>query len=101
MVKVFWTYQAKLDLKEIFNFIAKNSKKYAHLQVHEIRESIKLLKSQQKLGKICKDFHNPEVREIISTNYRIVYLIVDKNRIDILFVHHGNRDLEKRISNII
>ena len=35
----------------------------------------------------------PEIREIIVGNYRLIYFIVEQNRIDILTVYHSSRIL--------
>ena len=39
-----------------------------------------------------------DLKLIIEGNYRIIYKIVGKKRIDILLIHHGARSLKKRIS---
>jgi mRNA-degrading endonuclease RelE of RelBE toxin-antitoxin system len=39
---------------------------------------------------------NPAVRELVEGNYRIIYKIIDKEKIDILTVHHSARDLNRR-----
>jgi len=36
------------------------------------------------------------IRELIEGNYRIIYLIINDERIDILTVHHSARDLTRR-----
>ena len=45
MVKINWTSQANLDLKDIFDFIAKNSDKYAHVQIAKIKTNVKIFKN--------------------------------------------------------
>ncbi|WP_394368663.1 type II toxin-antitoxin system RelE/ParE family toxin [Marivirga atlantica] len=40
-----------------------------------------------------------EIRELIEGNYRIVYRIIDKEKVHILLVHHGARDLTKRLES--
>ncbi|MGB1316325.1 MAG: type II toxin-antitoxin system RelE/ParE family toxin [Chitinophagales bacterium] len=100
MVKINWTSQAKYDLKEIFNFIAKDSRKYAHQQISKIRVKVLHLKTQTNLGKINKEFNDDNIREFIVGNYRIIYRIKNKDRIDILLVHHGARNLTYRIKNL-
>ncbi|WP_374443481.1 type II toxin-antitoxin system RelE/ParE family toxin [Epilithonimonas sp.] len=37
------------------------------------------------------------MREIIEGNYRIIYRIISENEVHILMVHHGARDLIRRI----
>ncbi len=38
MVKVVWTNYAYLDLKDIHDYIAKDSIKYAHFQIRRIKD---------------------------------------------------------------
>lgn len=40
------------------------------------------------------EFENENIRELIKGNYRIVYQIIDDNRIDILTVHNCARLIE-------
>jgi len=96
MVQINWTFQAKEDLKSIAECIAKDSQKYARLQVLRIRQRTKILTSQIYSGKIVLEIDMQNVRELIEGNYRIIYLIVNEERIDILTVHHSARDLTRR-----
>jgi toxin ParE1/3/4 len=62
MVCLNWTLQAEMDLKNIYDFIALDSKKYAQIQIYRIREKVKLLKYQPKLGRIVPEFANNNIR---------------------------------------
>ncbi len=96
MVRINWTFQAKNDLKSIAEFIAKDSAVYAKRQVLKIRGRTEILKEQIRIGRIVPEIDNPDIRELIEGNYRIIYKVVSNNRIDILTVHHSARDLTKR-----
>ena len=91
MVRINWTLQAKDDLKNIADYISKDSVVYAKRQVFRIKNRTDILKTQPRAGRFV-----PEIRELIEGNYRIIYKIVSKDRIDILTVHHSARDLTKR-----
>ena len=95
MVQINWTFQSKGDLKSIADYISRDSKLYAKLQVVRIRNRTRILKSQIRLGKIVPEIDNKNIRELIEGRYRIIYKIVSKNRIDILTVHHSSRDLKR------
>ena len=97
MVRIKWLLAAKNDLKEIYDYISLDSKRYAKLQVERIQNKTEILKSQIEIGKIVEELNEPKVREILEGNYRIIYRIVSKNELHILLVHHGARDLSKRI----
>ena len=91
MVKINWTNFALKDLNEIADFISKDSVRYAQMTVKYLFESPTLLKTHPKAGRIVPEFKEENLRELIRGSYRIVYRIVDKNRIDILTVHHSAR----------
>jgi len=44
-------------------------------------------------GRRVPEADDGEVREVIFQSYRILYWIVDEQRIDIIGVVHGSRDL--------
>ena len=91
MVKIKWTNFALQDLEEIGDFISKDSIRYAQMTVKYLFESPSILKTHPKAGRIVPEFKEDNLRELIRGSYRIVYRIVDKNRIDILTVHHSAR----------
>lgn len=97
MVRIKWLLSAKNDLKEIYDYISLDSKRYAKLQVERIQNKTEILKSQIEIGKIVEELNDPKVREIIEGNYRIIYRIISKSELHILLVHHGARDLSRRI----
>lgn len=91
MVKVVWTNSAILDLDAIGEYIAKDSIRYAEIMVTELFESVDILEGFPKSGSIVSEFNNQKIRQLVMGNYRIVYLIVDEFRIDILTVHNCAR----------
>lgn len=91
MVKVIWTDSAIFDLNEIGEFISKDSERYAQLTVDRLFNAVDILEEQPRLGKMVPEFQNDKLRELIRLNYRIVYLIVDPYRIDIITVHRCER----------
>lgn len=97
MVQIVWLKDAKTDLKEIYDYISLDSKRYARLQIERIRHSIKILKTEPEIGKLVTEINQPEIREIIEGNYRIVYRIISSKYIHILMVHHSARDLRRRV----
>ncbi|WP_423820099.1 type II toxin-antitoxin system RelE/ParE family toxin [Salinimicrobium sp. TIG7-5_MAKvit] len=96
MVQINWTVQAREDLQSIVKYIARDSLKYARLQIIRIRLRTKILTSHIYSGKIVEEINREDIRELIEGNYRIIYRIVDQERVDILTVHHSARDLGKR-----
>lgn len=91
MAKIRWLKSAKLDLKEIYEFIASDSKKYAKHQILQIRERTNVLKRQPFAGKIVAEYDSPTIREIVFSHYRIIYRIVNKDLLHIILIQHGAR----------
>jgi toxin ParE1/3/4 len=91
MVKINWTNFALQDLLEIADFISKDSDRYARMTVKYLFESPSILKTHPKAGRIVPEFNDEHLRELIRGSYSLVYRIVDKNRIDILTIHHSAR----------
>ena len=96
MAKLRWLKSSRDDLKDIYNFIAADSKKYASFQINKIRSRTNVLKNHPKAGKIVKEFQDDEIREIVSGHYRIFYRLISKDLIHIILVHHGARKFPRK-----
>jgi len=83
-------------LKDIAEYIWKDSKLYAKLQVTRLKTRTRVLKTQTRSRKIVFEINRENIRELIEGSYRIIYTIVEDNRIDILTIHHSARDLTRR-----
>ena len=94
MGKIIWTNNAKKDLKNISDYIAKDSKYYANIFINKIQNAIKKLKNFCEIGRIVSEYSDKHLRELIHYNYRIVYKIIDKN-IYIVTIVHSSRDFTK------
>jgi addiction module RelE/StbE family toxin len=95
MVRINWTEQSRKDLKDIYDYISRDSKKYAKHQVVKLQSKTKLLKKAPKIGRVVTELDNSAYRELIEGNYRIIYKILGKDSIDILTVHHSAKDFSK------
>ena len=95
MGEITWTEKATSNLEAIFNYIAKDSKIYAARYVKALIQATKKLESMPRRGRIVPELENPELREVIYRNYRIVYRVVGADDdIEILAVIHGARDMK-------
>ena len=72
MVRLNWTIQAIDDLKDIAEYIAKDSQRYASLLVKRIRNKAILLKTQPDSGRMVDEVERQDIRELIEGNYRII-----------------------------
>jgi toxin ParE1/3/4 len=95
MVRINWTELSVDDLKEIYDYIAEDSVRYAEITVNKIYNRAQILKNQPRSGKIVPEFNDQHIREIISDNYRIVYRILSESQVDILRIYHSARLLGK------
>jgi len=91
VVEVRWTVLAVKDLKNIFDFIALDSKVYAKTQVQHIRNKVAILQNQPLVGRVVPELKNENIREIITGNYRIIYRVISIKKIDILTIYHTSR----------
>ena len=96
MAKIVWTDLSVLDLKEIFDYISKDSKRYAENQVKRIKVKTEILKSKPEAGRIVPELQIKQIRELIEGSYRIIFRILDTDLIEILTVHHSARDFDFR-----
>jgi addiction module RelE/StbE family toxin len=91
MVEIKWTNFAIENLKEIGDHIEKDSLKYAEIVVNSLFDSTEILEQYPLSGRVVPEFNDNNIRELIRGSYRIVYRILNENRIDILTIHHSAR----------
>lgn len=86
---------AKRNIKEIYEYIARDSIYYAMETTRKIRENILELKRSPYLGRYILEIEDKRYRELLYKSYRIVYMLsLNKNTIYILFVAHGKRNFK-------
>jgi toxin ParE1/3/4 len=91
MVQIVLSRIAKQDLKDIVDYIKRNSVHYAYLENKKIQEAIDQLSYQPLIGKVLPEQEDINLREMIFRNYRIIYQIEDNTKIQILTIHHHSR----------
>jgi len=96
MVRISWARLSVDDLKSIAEYIGRESKYYAKVQILKISNRTKVLKLQPYSGKIVPEVNDEIIPELIEGNYRIIYEITSEELITILTVHHSSRDLNTR-----
>jgi addiction module RelE/StbE family toxin len=94
MVKLVWTELSTEDLKEIFDYIAKDSVRYASITVNKIYNRAQDIIDNPYVGRVVPEINIKVIREVISGNYRIVYKIINEFQVDILRVYHSARLLK-------
>lgn len=53
------------------------------------------LEQYPMLGRVVPEVENPNIRELIHKNYRVIYTIISDNRIDIIAIHNSLRPLNE------
>ncbi len=91
-VSIFWSKRARTDLEEIISYIAQDSPTAASNFATKIIEASSVLERFPTVGRIVPEFGDPNIREILYRNYRIVYQ-TSENTALIVTVFHGSRPL--------
>ena len=89
MVEIKWTDFAIENLNDIGDYIEKDSFKYAEIVVNYLFDSVEILEQHPLAGRMVSEFNDTNIRELIRGSYRVVYKILNENRIDILTIHHS------------
>lgn len=89
-MKVYWTQEALVRLREINSFIAEDNPGMADIFVDELISAAESLEKFPERGRVVPELSIETIREIIYKNYRIVYLIKKKS-IDVLTVFESHR----------
>ncbi|MBC8185477.1 type II toxin-antitoxin system RelE/ParE family toxin [candidate division KSB1 bacterium] len=93
MVKIKWSKDSIESLKEICKFIAEDSPYFAKIFRDKIFELVEYLEKFPKLGRKVPEVNDPNVREIIYKNYRIIYQIKE-GFLEIIIIIHSSRLLK-------
>jgi plasmid stabilization system protein ParE len=92
--KIIWTDDGIKSFEDVVQYISNDSEYYASEFAKRILSSIEKLPEFPYIGRIVPEYNNPDLREIIYQNYRIVYKI-SGNAVYLLLVIHGGRQLPK------
>ena len=93
-VKVQWTGPAEADLKNIFQYISKDSEYFADQIIDSLIDASLRLEQHPKMGRVIPETEDDHLREVIVLNYRLMYEIIDPYRIDVIAVIHGATDFK-------
>lgn len=61
--------------------------------MQQIIQAVDRLEAHPESGRKIPEASGEELREIIFQEYRIMYWIIDTERVDIIAVVHGSRDM--------
>ena len=76
-MRVQWTPQATEDLQAIYDYIGRDSPKYAALVVERIISAVDTLEQFPLAGRSVPEHARDDVRELVRPPYRIVYRVLE------------------------
>lgn len=86
-----WSIPAKNDLKQIFDYILKDSKHYADKVTYDIIERSESLQDFPQMGRMVPEIEDPSIREVLIHSYRLIYKTLP-GEIEVLALVHSKRD---------
>ena len=89
-MKLLWSLRAQQDLLEIGRYIARDDRVAARRWVERLRRKASLATKFPKAGRVVPEYSQPELREFLVRNYRIVYQVCD-NAIKIITIFEGHQ----------
>jgi toxin ParE1/3/4 len=90
--KICWTQDGIQSLEEVIEHIARDSQYYAGSFAKKILQCIENLTEFPLMGRVVPEYRDPQLRELIYQNYRIVYKIAGPT-VYIALVIHGSHML--------
>lgn len=78
------------DMRSIKAYIGRDNPEAAVRMIKKIRAAVKHLEEFPNSGRIIPESNNPQLREIIISNYRVMYQ-VSESAINIFAVYEGHR----------
>lgn len=91
MIDIRWSPRSEADLREIRAFIETDSPAWADLTIRRLVAAVERLREFPDSGRMVPERQSPELREIVSGKFRIVY----RRRpalVEIATVFRGSRD---------
>lgn len=98
MAQVRWTVGTRDDLRELVEFIGRDSLAYAEATANRIVGAVERLRRHPRLGRVVPEYRDTHLRELIVGSYRVVYRLSGQ-RLGIIAVVHGSRDLIARLGD--
>ena len=96
MTRITFTNRAVDDLDAINEYRSTYSPAYANHLIDAIIARVERLMVFPEMGRIVPEFNLAYLRELIHSEYRIVYKVVNDEQIDIITTQHSSRNLTER-----
>ena len=92
-LQIRWSPTAIAHFEEIYNYIVRDSEKYAVIFAKKIMAIVQSIPDFPKSGRVVPEYEDDNLRERILGNYRIVYRI-KADAIEIVTITSGARRLK-------
>lgn len=86
-----WSKPAEVDLRQIYEYIKKDSKFYAKKVCQEIVDKSEILNTFPEVGRVVPELGEPKIRELLIYSYRLIYEIFP-DKIEVLALIHSKRN---------
>ncbi len=87
-MKVVWSNTALGHLVEIYDYISRDSSRYAQRMVNRLTSRSKQAGAFPQSGQMVVEYQRRDIRELIEGPYRIIYR-TDPDQVVVLAVIHG------------
>lgn len=94
MAEIRWTEEASDRLKQIHDYIFEDDPKAANSVVLGIYEKAQVLSDFPQIGHLYRVESGKEIRTLLYGHYKIAYMILDEETIEILGVAHGSMPID-------
>ena len=89
-MRVLWTDAALNQLEAIRDFLSQTSPEYAQRIVERLVNRSEQIAAFPRSGRMVPEYEIDEVRQVIESSYRIIYLIREE-QIEVLAIIHTSR----------
>jgi toxin ParE1/3/4 len=96
MASLIWTEPAVADLEEIGRFVSRDNPSAAEKVGSRLVREAENIAAFPRSGRIVPEFGNPQIREIISQSYRIIYKFDEEG--DLVGSYESGMELEVPLS---
>lgn len=91
MARIEWSPRAREDLRQICDFIARDSERYAKSFVRRAFETVERCGEFPDAGTIVPEFDDPKLRERLVFRYRLIYRSDAESHVEVVAIIHGAR----------
>ena|SRR5256885_1951417 len=95
-MRIDWSEPARDDLRDLHRYIAKDSAHYARQFADRIIKAVERLNEFPESGRPVPEARSSVIRELLVQEYRVIYQLELPERVVILAVVHGRRDLTRK-----